>query len=459
MTHTYASLETGIKLSYAVGNIGLQMLVAAMNFLLLIFYTDVALVPPAVAGAALAAGKVWDTVNDPLFGWITDRTRSRHGRHRVYLIYGAVPLALVAAAVWMVPPGLSPWVAFIWIALSYSLFDTVMTLVQLPYSALAADLTRDYDERTSLTTFASMGALLGFFGGSVLMPVLVRAAPDARTGYAIAGCCFGAFAGLCIAWVAWRVREPQFTPPSEDASRTTAWIAVRSTLRITLRNRPFVLLVAAVGLVRLGLTLVQGALAYFVVYQLQGDKGDLPRYMAILLGVVAASLFFWKRVVDAWEKGRTYTLGLVLCAGGLCALYVIGPGQQTAMMATLVLIGIGMGAHWIVPFSMVPDTIDHGHMQAGERTTGMYYGFYGLIDKLARTAGTVLIAGMLDWTGYVPNVAQSATALQGIALVTGPLPALCLLLAIPLLLAYPITRARHAQIRRAVDAETLPVLR
>ena len=129
------------------------------------------------------------------------------------------------------------------------------------------------------------------------------------------------------------------------------------------------------------------------------------------------------------------------------------------MMATLVLIGIGMGAHWIVPFSMVPDTIDHGHMQAGERTTGMYYGFYGLIDKLARTAGTVLIAGMLDWTGYVPNVAQSATALQGIALVTGPLPALCLLLAIPLLLAYPITRARHAQIRRAVDAETLPVLR
>ena len=106
-----------------------------------------------------------------------------------------------------------------------------------------------------------------------------------------------------------------------------------------------------------------------------------------------------------------------------------------------------MGAHWIVPFAMVPDTIDHGHMQEGERQTGMYYGLYGLMDKLARTLATVLVAGMLDVTGYVPNVAQSADALQGITLMTGVLPGLCLVLAIPLLMAYPITRSRHAEIR------------
>ena len=194
-------LTLGTKLSYAVGNVGLQMLVAAMSFLLMIFYTDVALVPPAVAGAALLVGKVWDTVNDPLFGWITDRTRSRWGRHRVYLIYGAVPLGLAAAAVWMVPPGLSPVAAFVWIAVTYTLFDTVMTLVQLPYQAMGANLTQDYDERTSLTAFGSMGALLGFVAGSVLMPVLVRAAPDARTGYALAGGCFGLMAGAAVAVV------------------------------------------------------------------------------------------------------------------------------------------------------------------------------------------------------------------------------------------------------------------
>ncbi len=445
-------LTLGTKLSYAVGNVGLQMLIAAMSFLLMIFYTDVALVPPAVAGAALLVGKVWDTVNDPLFGWITDRTRSRWGRHRVYLIYGAIPLGIAAAAVWMVPPGLSAMAAFVWIAVTYTLFDTVMTLVQLPYQAMAANMTRDYDERTSLTAFASLGALLGFMAGSVLMPVMVRAAPDARTGYALAGACFGLTAGTAIAVVAWRVREPQANGLQARAETNTSaspqpmWESVRETLRTTLRNRPFLLLMSAATLVRLGLTLVQTALAYFVIYQLQGDKGDLPRYMGTLLGVVGVSLFGWKVVVDRWEKNRAYILGLALCAAGLLALYWVGPGDQRKVMAILVVIGIGMGAHWIVPFAMVPDTIDHGHMQAGERQTGMYYGLYGLMDKLARTLATVTVAGMLDITGYVPNVAQSPAALQGIALVTGVLPALCLALAVPLLVAYPITRSQHADI-------------
>ena len=444
----HARLGLGTKLGYAVGNVGLQMLIAAMSFLLMIFYTDVALVPPAVAGAALLVGKVWDTVNDPLFGWLTDRTRSRHGRHRVYLIYGALPLAVAAAAVWMVPPGLSPIAAFVWIAVTYTVFDTLLTLVQLPYQAMAANMTRDYDERTSLTAFASTGALVGFFAGSVLMPVLVRAAPDARTGYALAGAVFGVAAGLAVAVVAWRVREPEpdtAATPAPTGARP-AWASVRATLRTTLRNRPFVLLMGAATLVRLGLTLVQASLAYFVLYQLQGDKGDLPRLMGTLLGVVGLSLFVWKHVVDRWEKNRAYLLGLVLCAAGLLALYWVGPGEQRRVTAILVVIGIGMGAHWIVPFAMVPDTIDHGHAQAGERQTGMYYGLYGLMDKLARTLATVLVAAMLDLTGYVPNVAQSAGALQGITLMTGVLPALCLVLAMPLLLAYPITRARHAGI-------------
>ena len=449
---TAPPLAIGTKLSYAAGNVGLQMLIAAMNFMLMIFYTDVALVAPAVAGAALLVGKVWDTVNDPLFGWMTDRTRSRWGRHRVYLVYGAIPLGIAAAAVWMVPPGLSPVAAFLWIAITYTVFDTLMTLVQLPYQAMAANMTTDYDERTSLTAYASMGALLGFFAGSVLMPVLVRAAPDARTGYALAGSCFGLVAGLAVAVVAWRVREPEGGSAPSGAQdggqgpRQPMWESVRETLRTTLHNRPFLLLMSAATLVRLGLTLVQAALAYFVIYRLQGDKGDLPRYMGTLLGVVGLSLFVWKYVVDRWEKNWAYVLGLVLCAGGLVALYWVGPGDQRTVTAILVVIGIGMGAHWIVPFAMVPDTIDHGHMQAGERQTGMYYGLYGLMDKLARTLATVMVAGMLDVTGYVPNVAQSETALQGITLMTGVLPAVCLVLAIPLLVAYPITRARHADI-------------
>ncbi len=442
-------LTMGTKISYAVGNIGLQMLTAAMSFFLMIFYTDVALVPPAVAGAALLVGKVWDTINDPLFGWVSDRTQSRHGRRRVFLIYGAAPLGILGAAILMMPTGLDTLMAFLWIAISYTLFDTVATMVQLPYSALSAEITRDYDERTSLSVVASFGALAGYMLGSVLMPELVRAAPDARTGYALAGAVFGLTAGACVGWVAWRVREPPLRTSRRDSS--PPWHMVLSALQ----NRPFVVLVAATGLVRLGMTLIQAALAYYVIYQLQGTKADLPRLMATLLAVVGISMFVWKRVVDRWEKNYAYMTGLLCSVFGLASLYWLEPGQQGAMMATLVVIGIGMGAHWVVPFSMIPDVVDHGHMQAGERRTGVYMGLYGLIDKLARTLATVAMAAILDLSGYVPNAAQAPDALLGIRLAAGPLPALCLALAIPLLLAYPITRARHAAMKPYFDPPTI----
>ena len=450
MTHAFTPhrpLSLGTKLSFAVGNVGLQMLVAAMSFFLMIFYTDVALVPPAIASGALLIGKIWDTINDPLFGWLTDRTRSRHGRRRVYLIYGALPLAIVSAAVWMMPAGLSPVAAFLWIAISYTLFDTVATLIQLPYAALSAELTRDYDERTSLMAISSVGALAGYMLGSVVMPVIVRAAPDVQAGYALAGAVFGLIAGAAIGYVAWRVPEPDLTQVRAEA--TPPWHAVRATLA----NQPFVLLVSALGLVRLGLTLVQAALAYFVVYQLHGGKQDLPKLMAVLLLVVGVSIVFWKWVVDRGEKNRAYVAGLAIACAGLFALYWIGPGQQGAMYAVLVVVGIGMGAHWVVPYSMVPDAVDHGHAADGERRTGMYYGLYGLVDKLARTIATVLIGVILQVFQYVPNVEQSAQSLLGIRLAAGPLPAVCVLLAIPLLLAYPIDRRRHAALRAALDGK------
>ncbi|MEW8626357.1 MAG: MFS transporter [Candidatus Thiodiazotropha sp.] len=439
-------LTMGTKLSYAVGNIGLQMLVAAMSFFLMIFYTDVALVPPAIAGAALLVGKVWDTINDPLFGWVADRTRSRHGRRRVYLIYGIIPLAIATAAVWMVPPGLDPIYAFLWVAISYTLFDTMLTMVQIPYSALAAEMTRDYDERTSLSVTASFGALGGYMLGSLLMPMLVQSAADDASGYALAGAVFGIIAGASIGWVAWHVKEPALDKLRKQSS--PPWRVVRAALR----NRPFVMLVLATGLVRLGLTLVQAALAYYIIYQLQGSKSDLPQLITILLCVVGMTMYVWKRLVDLWEKNFAYIVGLSCSVIGLTSLYWIEPGQENILMGMLVVIGIGMGSHWVVPFSMIPDTVDHGHMQEGERRSGVYMGLYGLIDKIARTVATVSMAAILELSGYVPNVAQTPEALQGIRLAAGPLPALCLALAIPLLLVYPITRARHADLKQALDS-------
>lgn len=433
-------LSTATKIAYAVGNVGLQMLVAAMGFFLMVFLTDVALVAPGVAGSALMIGKMWDTINDPLMGWLSDRTQSRHGRRRVFLIYGAAPLGLLAAGLWMMPVGLSPVLAFIWIVVVYTMFDTALTLVQMPYSALAADMTYDYDERTSLMAIASIGALAGYILGSVAVPIIVKSAATPHAGYRLAGGILGLIVGASVAFVAWRVREP----PSAvcEKTRVMPWASFASTLK----NRPFVVLISAFALVRLGLTIVQMMLVYFVVYGLRESQEILPKLMLCLLLMVGISIAFWRWVAQHWEKNLTYAAGVLTMGIAIALTFWLQPGHNGLMFVAIAVIGIGMGAHWVIPFAMLPDTIDEGQVATGDRRSGMYMGVYGMVDKIARTLGTAIVGGLLQSYNYVPNVAQTSEALFGIRLAFGPLPALCMLLAIPFLLAYPITRTRQPMI-------------
>jgi len=442
MTTKTHRLPLSTKILFAFGNVGLQMMVAATSFFLLIFYTDVALVPPALAGTALLVGKLWDVVNDPLFGWLCDRTHSRFGRRRVYLIFCAAPFALSAASLWMMPAGLSTTAAFIWILVSYAIYDTLFTLITMPYAALGADLTTDYDDRTSLVAIGSGGALVGYVLGSVIMPILVKTSPDAHLGYVFAGGLLGLVAGASVGLVAWRVKEPPSKPREERESDS-----LLAAMKSTLQTRPFVILSLALAMVRLGLTVLQTALAFFVIYRLQLGKGGLPLLMGVLLGTVAVTIPFWKWVCTEWTKNGAYAIGIVLSAIGLTLTFFLEPGQKLPMIGIMVLMGLGMGAHWVAPYAMLPDVVDYAEVESGERRTGVYYGVYGLMDKLSRTFGSVAVGWWLDWYGYVPNAVQTAHADLGIRLVTGPIPAVILLLALPLLAMYPINRAAHARLK------------
>lgn len=435
-------LPVSVKLNYAVGQIGIQMLVAAVGFFLLIFYTDVVLVPPAVASAALLIGKIWYTLTDPVLGLMIDRTQSRKGRRRVYLVYFGWPLAVFSAIVWMVPAGLSPTATFFWIVATYIIYETVHTLVHLPYYAMAAELTADYDDRTSLIAYSSGGALIGFMLGGIAMPLVVKAAPDAATGYAWAGMVFGLVAGACVAWVAWRVVDPNL--PSQASRPGSHWRVVVQALRC----RPFALLLGGCALGRIGLTMAQGGLAYFVIYQLQGQKSDLPRLLGVLLAVVGLSIPVWKMWVDRWEKHYVYAVGLCLAALGFGVMFQVQAGQSYGLLLGLGLIGLGMGAHWVVPYSMLPDTIDFSRDESHLDQTGLFYGLFGLGDKLARTVGTVAIGWILQGFNYIPNVVQTTESLLGIRLTVGMLPAALVLAAVPPLLMYPVSRARHAKLSK-----------
>ena len=166
MNDQIGKLSVKTKLLFGFGDFGMQVLTAFIQFCQLAYYTDVCGIQPGLAGTAILVGKLtWDMVNDVLFGWMEDKTKSRLGRRRPYLIFCAVPLMLTFWLMLSLPVGMSNVKAFFAIVGTALLFDTFSTLVTTAYSAMTAELTTDYDERTSVSTYRMMFNITGYLLG------------------------------------------------------------------------------------------------------------------------------------------------------------------------------------------------------------------------------------------------------------------------------------------------------
>ncbi len=438
------------KLLYGVGDVGNAVVNSAIQFFLLIFYTDGALIAPALASSALLIGKVWDAVNDPLCGWLSDRTRSRFGKRRVWMIFGALPLAVAIMLLWRVPGGLSDVGTFAWIAGTFLLFDTVWTATNVPYYALTAELTDDYDERASITAYRMVLGVPGYMVGAAVTPILVGLFATKATGYGMVGVFYGILAAVALWIAAAGLRERKKVAESRSKAQP-----LRSLLD-ALKNRPFLRLLAAYLVANMAFALVKTLLAYFLTYQL-GMKDQVPVVMFMLLLFVALFLFPWKMLSERWNKGPAYALGLAI--GGLAvALTFFLPHEPTPWVYVIAVVaGIGFSANWVFPWAMVPDVVEYDRLATGEYRGGMYYGVWGLATKLSEALGIAASGWILQLYRYVPNVEQSAETLLGIRLFFGPVPLIFFVIALPLLIWYPITRQAHAGIRSQLAARETEV--
>jgi len=434
-------LKGTTKLIYGVGDVGNAVVNSAIQFFLMVFYTDGVLIAPALASSALLVGKIWDAINDPLFGWLSDRTTSRFGKRRVYMIFGALPLAVTIMLLWFVPRGMPDVWVFVWIAVTFLLFDTAWTLTNVPYYALTAELTDDYDERASLTAFRMVLGVPAYIVGAALTPALVGLFESKRTGYGWIGVIYGLLAAAVLWIAAAGLRE------RKEISQSKAHTPPLQTLLATFRNKPFVRLIVAYLVANVGFALIKTLLAYFLTYQL-GMEAQVPLVMFLLLLFVALFLFPWKKVSDRLNKGPAYAAGLALGGLAVAATFLLPPGPTPWVYVIAVVAGIGFSAQWVFPWAMVPDVVEYDRLETGEHRGGMYYGVWGLATKLSDALGIAATGWVLQLFGYVPNVAQSTHTLFGIRLFFGLVPALFFVVALPLLIWYPITRASHAEMRR-----------
>jgi GPH family glycoside/pentoside/hexuronide:cation symporter len=283
--------------------------------------------------------------------------------------------------------------------------------------------------------------VLAYMIGAAATPFVVGLFASKREGYAVVGIIYGALAaiGLWVAAAGIRERSSAGQPGSETSPmRSFRW---------AFQNRPFLRLVFAYLIAQVGFTLVQTLMAYFLTYQM-GIPGQVPVVMLLLLVSVLVFLFPWKWLSDRWNKGPAYALGLGIASLALVATFFLPHHASPWIYVVAVVAGIGFSANWVFPWSMVPDVVEYDQLETGEARGGMYYGVWGFTSKLTAALAITISGWVLQLGGYVPNIEQSSRTLLAIRLFFGPVPSLFLLIALPLLFFYPITRASHAQVLR-----------
>ena len=444
MADTTSKLRTRTKLFYGIGDLGNALVNSAIQFFLMKFYTDAALILPALAGNALLIGKIWDAVNDPLFGWITDKTKSRFGKRRAFMIFGAIPLGISIALLWFVPKA-DLISTFIWIAATFILFDTLWTLTNVPYYSLTSELTDDYDERSSLTTYRMVMAVPAYLIGVALTPVIVGLFALQRTGYAFIGILYGIIAAvvLLVSSAGLRERKDLVTAKPETSPLKSLLIAIK--------NKPFVKLCGIYFIINISFAFIKILMAYYIEYQLL-MKAETSLVMGLMLVCVTLSLPFWQWVSRKIDKGPAYGLGM-LVGGAAVVLTFFLPHHSTMLIYLIaVLAGFGFSAQWIFPWAMVADVADYDRLETGQQRSGVYYGVWGLATKISEALALAAVGWILTGFGYVPNVEQTPHALLGIRLFFGLIPAACIFISLPLLFKYPITRKSHAEVRAKLEA-------
>ncbi|WP_299414410.1 MFS transporter [Acaryochloris sp. IP29b_bin.148] len=442
-------LQLSTKLAYGAGDMGAGITATLLAFSLLFFLTKVAGLNPGMAGAVVAIGKVSDAINDPIIGVLSDRTRSRWGRRHSWILMGSIPFGLFFFLQWLVPHfsnnvADNNWGLFWYYVIISILFNLAFTAVNLPYTALTAEISQDFNERTSLNSFRFTFSILGSILALLLEIVIKGIIPDPTQQYWVLGLVCSVLSVLPLYWCVWGTEE-RYTP--ETAAKP---LPILAQVKIAFSNRPFLYVIGIYFCSWLAFQLTAANLRFFVLKWMEYD-GDT--WIALTVQAVAiVMLFVWTAVSARMGKRMVYFLGMSLWIMAQGGLFFLQPGQIVGLYFLSVISGVGVATAYLVPWSMLPDVIELDELKTGERREGIFYAIMVFLQKMGLALGIFLVGQALDASGFItpapglPIPAQPPEALFAIRVIIGPLPTVILLIGLLLAYFYPISREVHAEI-------------
>lgn len=450
-----------LKLIYGSGDWGLASFGTLRSLLLGIFIADVVGLDLRLASIVLLVGIIWDAINDPIVGMISDRVQTRWGRRRPFLLVFAIPYGLSFLLMWIAPTWKSQVALLVHVTIAYAVSDTLWTLISLPFYSLTPELTPDYDERTSLTTFRMVFNLTASLTTAVVAPQVVRSAATLREGYTTLAVLFGGLAVIPFLAIFFATAGRSTTEYAEDTP------SLLESFKAAWENIPFRFATIINLLNWVAVDLVAFMLPFYIVYCLENGNqhpmlnlpviGSLAVESAMFgffLGVAVLALPLWWFLSKHLNKHIAYIAGMSVWLVAQLMFIFIQPGQRYFALLLAFIAGIGVSAAHVLPDSIFPDVMEWDELFTGKQRVGVFYGVRTFVRKVA-TAGALAIAsqilGLFGYQSPPPGVeifSQAPETLLTIRMITGLGGVMLLSIAIVTAYFYPLTRERHNRVRR-----------
>lgn len=437
------------KVGYATGDLACNFIYQTVSSFLLFFYTEVFGISAIAAGFMFLVVRLFDAVIDPLIGTVVDKTNTKYGRFRPYLLYGAFPFAGVAILCFTTPAFSEP-MKLVYAYVTYILLSVTYSFVNIPYAALTSAITQDNKEVVSLTSirmlFSNTGGLIVSFGVPLLAGIFTNVTGKTSTGWQITMSIMGILGALILIYCFLNTQERVQINHSEEAK-----INVKDIFSQLKVNRPLII-ICLFFILNFGVnSIVNSVGIYYVTYNVA--RPDLVKWYGLMGTLPALILMPLMPLMYKWMgKKKLLFTALSFKAIGLIALFIIPATMVPLVFAGRLIAALGTITAGAFTWALIPETIDYGQYKTGKRASGVIYALVGFFFKFGMAIGGIIPGLILAKFGYVANHAQTPTALHGILFTMTIIPAIFVIIELVAIFFYNLDEKEHKRVLSELTA-------
>ncbi|GKX28101.1 MFS transporter [Vallitalea longa] len=429
-------------LGYGTAALGYNFVFMLTSTYVNIFFTNVLGISLAAVGIIMLVARIWDGVNDPIMGSLVDKTNTPRGKYRPYLLWGMLPLAITTILLFY-SPSLGETGNIIYGAIIYILWGMSYTFANIPYMSMQSTLSFDPDERTKIITLKNIFTVFGIILCSMIVPGIAITKNGVHSeGFFVSGI-IGALLVIVCMGITYKSTEKYKFIESKKQDKIT----IKERVSAVVDNKALILLALSLLILSIQQALI-GASNYFFVDVLK--RGDVVMIYTLTGSFAMIISMVFMPIVMKLEKKTIMGVGMIIYAVASIVFYIIPDNNIAGFIIFNIIRGIGSGFSMIIIWSMIADSVDYATLKTGKQQGGIVFSTSTFMQKAAGGIGGALINFMLAIIGFVPNAqSQTASAGNGVKLLISIVPAiLALIVAILIILKYPLTKAKMKDIQK-----------